>query len=493
MIAEKELGASKVTRPEAEAGLIGAVMLDPATIDAVSEIVAARDFADADLGATFSLMVELHAEGHPVNDTTFLTGRLRAVGLLDRLGGAAGLAKLAYACGHVWRAESYATEIRDASTKRRIANHAAHLIERASDPAASVPDILEFMEHGIRHHSRTEPKAGLWSIGDLIAKYPEKRPAVIDGLLRETETVNFIGASKAGKSWLIAGMLLSVASGRQWLGRTTSQGRVLLVDNELHREEISARLAQVAGAMGIDVATISQNFDILPLRGQLSDIGAVKRMLIKMAREQPYRLIALDAFYRLLPEGTSENDNAQITAIYNALDSIASETGSAIALNHHASKGDQSGKSITDVGSGAGAISRAADSHVILRPHELEGCAVMEAVCRSWRPPEPTTLKWEYPVWFALEGVEPEVKRPKSAGALNQQMKDTESDGAVMSALTTAKSKRLSTSQLRGKTGFGLDRINRTIARLTDSGQVRVRRCKSKRTGRPTAFVEVAN
>ena len=42
-----------------------------------------------------------------------------------------------------------------------------------------------------------------------------------------------------------------------------------------------------------------------------------------------------------------------------------------------ASKGDQSGKSTTDVGSGAGSQSRAADTHLIIRQHEQEDVAVM--------------------------------------------------------------------------------------------------------------------
>jgi hypothetical protein len=43
---------------------------------------------------------------------------------------------------------------------------------------------------------------------------------------------------------------------------------------------------------------------------------------------------------------------------------------------HHTSKGDQSGKNTTDVGSGAGSQSRAADTHLIIRQHEENDVAV---------------------------------------------------------------------------------------------------------------------
>ncbi|MGI6417616.1 MAG: hypothetical protein ACOX1P_18335 [Thermoguttaceae bacterium] len=60
----------------------------------------------------------------------------------------------------------------------------------------------------------------------------------------------------------------------------------------------------------------------------------------------------------------SENDNAAIMSLYNVIDGYAARLNTAWVNVHHASKGDQSGKGTTDVGSGAGAQSRAADTHL---------------------------------------------------------------------------------------------------------------------------------
>ena len=69
---------------------------------------------------------------------------------------------------------------------------------------------------------------------------------------------------------------------------------------------------------------------------------------------QGYALIIVDAFYRALPRGTDENDNAAIADLYNFVDRTAERSDAAIVLVHHSSKGSQAGKSVTDVGSGAG-------------------------------------------------------------------------------------------------------------------------------------------
>jgi RecA-family ATPase len=66
----------------------------------------------------------------------------------------------------------------------------------------------------------------------------------------------------------------------------------------------------------------------------------------------------------------SENDNASMAAVYNAIDRYADRLGCCFVAIHHASKGSQAEKSVTDVGAGAGSMSRAADTHLILRPHE---------------------------------------------------------------------------------------------------------------------------
>jgi len=97
--------------------------------------------------------------------------------------------------------------------------------------------------------------------------------------------------------------------------------------------------------------------------------------------------------------GASENDNAMMAQVYNAVDRYADRLGCAFLIVHHISKGSQADKAVTDVGSGAGAQSRACDAHIVLRQHEEDGCAELEAAVRSWPPVEPIGLRWDYPIW----------------------------------------------------------------------------------------------
>jgi hypothetical protein len=134
---------------------------------------------------------------------------------------------------------------------------------------------------------------------------------------------------------------------------------------------------------------------------------------------------------------------------------------------HHQTKGDQSGKDVVDVGSGASAFARAVDAHLVLRRHEKDNHCVLDGAVRSWEPIEPMTLRWEYPLWQPAEDVDPtELKGLKTRGEETQAAKDVEADAAVLNAADGWKSH----SELKRLTGMGDTRLYRCYARLRAQG-----------------------
>jgi hypothetical protein len=293
----------------------------------------------------------------------------------------------------------------------------------------------------------------------LIEEHPDMLPVVIEGILRRGETMNVIAAAKVGKSFLVGNLAWCVATGRPWLSHDVAQGRVLVVDNELHPQTLANRLDAIANAMMIGMDERNM-FDAVTVRGMGIDIhGIGARLDIEPGK---YALVILDALYRLLPEGVSENDNAEMMHIYNKLDEYAKTWDCGIVVVHHASKGQQGDKEITDVGAGAGSISRAADTHLTIRPHEQFGLHVLDARCRSFVSPEPVSVQYEYPLWNAV-ATEAKVRIPKGQGDAKQSKNDAEADQAVSMHI---QDKWLSISELRTKTGFGPDRIARSLGRI---------------------------
>ena len=240
----------------------------------------------------------------------------------------------------------------------------------------------------------------------LLDRYPKMRPVLIHGFLRLGETMNIIAPPKTGKSWLVTDLALSVATGTPWFGFPCEQGRVLIIDNELHCETSASRIPKVIAERGFDIRNVGKNLSIVNQRGKLKSILDLGNKVEHYKREG-YKLIIIDAFYRAMPVGTDENDNGAIAGIYNVLDRYAAEIGCAFVLIHHTSKGNQSLKAVTDVGSGAGSQSRAADTHVILRRHKEPDAVVMESVVRSFPSLDPVCLRWRWPLWYRDDGLNP--------------------------------------------------------------------------------------
>ena len=262
----------------------------------------------------------------------------------------------------------------------------------------------------------------------LLSRYPMLRPPIIEGLLRRGETMNVIAPPKTGKSWLVLALAMAVATGRRWLDAfETVPGNVLIVDNELHSETLSNRIPKVAEAMDIGLDVLSDRVCVQSLRGQLKDIFSTAAYLETLEPGQ-FDLIVLDAFYRFMPTGMDENDNGGMANIYNRLDSVADRLGCALVLIHHTSKGNQSTKSVTDVGAGAGSQSRATDTHLVLRAHQEPGAYVLDAAVRSWPPAEPIVLRREHPIWTPGTDLDPTdllPERPKRAKPAAKKMEKT--------------------------------------------------------------------
>ncbi len=334
--------------------------------------------------------------------------------------------------------------------------------------------VLQQLAGALAQYEKDGKQANLPSITParlFIEQHPNMRPVVIDGVARVGETINVISSSKIGKSWLLYSLLMSIASGREWLNTFACvQGRVLLIDNELHPETLSRRLDAVACALNLPESEWRDSLDLVCLRGRGVDLNALEAT-IQTIEPNAYVLVAADAWYRFLPPKTDENSNADVMQLYNKIDEYAGHLGAAWVNIHHSSKGDQSAKAVTDVGSGAGSQSRAADSHLVLRPHEQDGVIVLEAAVRSFAPVDPVALRWGYPLWTRADDADPtKLKRRTTAAEEKQAALDAEGIAKIIATLAVHQSG--TTRQLQGWTGMGWDRVNKLVAKLRTEGRI---------------------
>jgi len=442
-----------------EDAVLGAVLSDPASIAELT--VLPSDFYRPIERKVYRLILELVQAGK-ANAELISRSVLRE--LRAEPGYDAGWLASLIGRSHVEQAKTHdGPELKRLAKLRSLQRAGNRALQLKANPNELLQDLLP-----------TESESGQAlrpvSFDDLMTDHPQLRQPVIHGILRQGETANIIASPKTGKSFLAGGLAWSIASGQPWLSHDVEPGRVLILDNELHPETLASRLDHIAEKMEVQPSDRA-GVDTICLRGL--DAGVDTLSMLLNIEPGYYRLIVLDALYRSLPAGCNENDNAQMMRVYNHLDALAERWQSSIVIVHHSSKGQQGDKSLTDVGAGAGAISRAADTHIAIRPHETDGHFVLEAVTRSFKSPEPVSVKFDWPLWSATT-LEPAIRQTRQK-ADQQQAADKQAMKEILEAIP-ALPKAIQQSRLREKFDFGVGRFNRLVGGLVRTKAVKTRR-----------------
>lgn len=252
--------------------------------------------------------------------------------------------------------------------------------------------------------------------GDFLEVFPEVRavdfvtepvmpPEVICGVLRKGATLVVTGKPKAGKSWLLMELALSVATGGKWIGIPCEKGRVLYVDGELSEPEANKRFQEIAKHNGIDGVACGM-VDILPLRGHAQRMDLLAPTLIETASGKDYLMMIIDPAYVFM--GGDENAAGDVREHFtNPVDSVARATGCAVAVAHHHSKGDKGDVDPMDRASGSGVFARWPDALFDLTEvfpsdgEEAQGDARAFRVTptlRSFAPMAPFEVWFRHPV-----------------------------------------------------------------------------------------------
>jgi RecA-family ATPase len=256
--------------------------------------------------------------------------------------------------------------------------------------------------------------------------YGDGLPDLIGGLLSVRSKMMVAGPSKARKSWTLLDLALSIASGASWMGLPCTQGKVIFIDGELHKEQILDRLMTVSESRLLPEDTWSDNLMIWPMRGQMREVTELMHALMDTLLEERPLAIILDPIYKLLGD-RDENAAGEINGLLNELEQVARTVGCCILYSHHFAKGDAGEKSPIDRASGSGVWARDPDAMVFFtpppRPKKGEAPAAYDfdvnLVARGHPPTEPFAVKWNVG-HFQRQGTAALYKLKRNDHALSQ-------------------------------------------------------------------------
>ena len=157
------------------------------------------------------------------------------------------------------------------------------------------------------------------NLSDYFSDPPPLAPPLIDGILRQGHKMLIAGPPKAGKSFALIELAISIAEGVPWLGFGCAKGKVMYVNLELDKASCFHRFIDVYKALGIQPENVG-SIDIWNLRGMSVPMDKLAPVLIRRAAQKGFAAVIIDPIYKVLTG--DENSAEQMARFCNQFDRV---------------------------------------------------------------------------------------------------------------------------------------------------------------------------
>jgi replicative DNA helicase len=203
---------------EAEASVLGGILLENEAINRVLEIITPVDFYRESHRKIFRAMMELADRSEPA-DLITLSELLKGKGDLEAVGGSTYLAALADQVPTAANIAHYARIIREKAILRQLINSATEIATRGFEEQGNVDEFLDAAEKVIFDIAEKKIKGSFVSVGDMI----KDTLKAVERLYERKELVTGVPTGFKDLDKLTAGLQpseLIIVAGRPSMGKT---------------------------------------------------------------------------------------------------------------------------------------------------------------------------------------------------------------------------------------------------------------------------------
>src|ERR671939_2032942 len=172
---------------EAEESVLGAMMLSPGAIGAVSEVLDASDFYRASHGKIYRAALALYAKGEPVDAIT-LVDELEERGELDEIGGRVRIHELAALVPASGNAGHYARIVREMATLRGLIRAGGEISTLGWERPGEATDLVDRAEQIVFDLSQSRVTSEFSHIEELLKDSFERITALYEAGAEVTGT-----------------------------------------------------------------------------------------------------------------------------------------------------------------------------------------------------------------------------------------------------------------------------------------------------------------
>jgi replicative DNA helicase len=340
---------------EAEASLLGAILIDSDALVKIADAVHPTDFFDMRHQRIYEAIQALYELRSPI-DVLTLADQLKSNSYLDMVGGASYLTELTNFVPTAAHVEQYAEIVAQKSLRRRLIQASREMTELGYDESKALKDLISDAEQRLFQVSQQHIKQSVSSIEDILAESFER----LDDLHKDSNKIRGVTTGFRDMDNMLAGLQRSdlfILAARPAMGKTAfalnlahnvaviAKEPVLFFSLEMSKEQLVDRLLSMESGvdawalrtgnltdadfekLGRAMGTLSEAkmfFDDTP-GITVSDLRTKAR---REAHRQPLGLIIVD--YLQLMSGSSrfgggDNRVQEITEISRGLKLIARE------------------------------------------------------------------------------------------------------------------------------------------------------------------------
>lgn len=340
---------------EAEASLLGAMLIDPDALIKVADHIAVPDFFDARHQHIYEAVQQLYEHRSPI-DVLTLSEQLKNNGYLDMVGGPSYLTELTNFVPTAAHVEQYAEIVAQKALRRRLIQTSKELTTMSYDESKQLRELIEDAESRLFQVSQQHVKQTVVSLEDILAESFER----LDDLHKDKNRIRGVTTGFRDMDNVLAGLQRSdlfVLAARPSMGKTAfslnlahnvatiAKQPVLFFSLEMSKEQLVDRLLSMES--GVDAWALrtgqltDQDFEKIGLAmGTLSEapmyiddtpgitVSDLRTKARREAHQHQLGLIVVD-YLQLMSGGSrfasSDNRVQEVSEISRGLKGIARE------------------------------------------------------------------------------------------------------------------------------------------------------------------------
>ena len=245
---------------DAEASLLGAILIDSDAIVKIADVISSGDFYDERNGRIFEAVTQLYEKHSPI-DVLTLSDQLKSSGFIDFVGGASYLTQLTNFVPTAAHVEQYADIVSQKAIRRRLIQVAQETVTLSYNEERNLQELIEEAETRLFEVSQKHVKQDISSVESVLSESFDR----LDELHKDKGKLRGIPTGFKDLDNILAGLQRSdlfILAARPSMGKTAlslglahsialkAKEPVLIFSLEMSKEQLVDRM--LATESGVD-------------------------------------------------------------------------------------------------------------------------------------------------------------------------------------------------------------------------------------------------